>query len=142
MNLAIFREKRLLLFLFAAAIFLRLLFIDLKSLHWDEPFSVYLSMHSSFALVFGAGMDLTWPPLYYLLLHFWRMVFGSEIWMRALSVVFGMLSLGAVWFYCRKFFGEKTALIALLLASFSWLNIYYSQEIRELFFSWFFCLPH
>lgn len=71
------------------------------------------------------------PPLYYILMKYWVLVFGSsEISLRIPSVVFGVATVYFTYLIVKKLFDERTANIAGLLAATSGLMIYYSQEAR------------
>ncbi len=122
------KHKFLFVFLLLLALSVRLLFIDAKSLHADEPFSHVVSKNSFGELL--KPFDYTWPSGYYVVLHFWGSFSSGFVWARFLSVLFGFFSLLALYCYSKRFFGEKTALTVLALASFSWIHIFYSQELR------------
>jgi hypothetical protein len=77
------------------------------------------------------------PPLYYLLLHVWMKVFGtSNVAARALSGVFGLLSLPAAWFVGRRIGGNDRVRGAwigwasVLVVATSPYAIRYSTEVR------------
>lgn len=71
------------------------------------------------------------PPLYYLILKYWVMFFGSsEIELRIPSVFFGILTIYITYSIGKKIFNEKIGLISSLLLATSGLHIYYSQEAR------------
>ncbi len=75
------------------------------------------------------------PPLYYVLLHFWMLVFGtSDIAVRALSGVFGVLALPLMWLAGAhvggKARGAITSLAALVLLATSPFAVRYSTEAR------------
>jgi len=73
------------------------------------------------------------PPLYYLMLEIWSNLFGfSEIALRSLSVIFGVMTIFLVFQIAKKIVKNNkfySLFSALLLAS-SPLHIYYSQEAR------------
>jgi 4-amino-4-deoxy-L-arabinose transferase-like glycosyltransferase len=71
------------------------------------------------------------PPLYYLTVKYWAILFGtSEISLRFPSVLFGLGTVYLTYLVGKKIFTEKTALISGLLLSTGGLAIYYSQEAR------------
>jgi hypothetical protein len=71
------------------------------------------------------------PPLYYLLLKGWTAVFGtSDLALRSLSGVFGVVAMALAWFAGRRFGGERTAWAALGLMAISPYAIRYSSEVR------------
>ena len=73
----------------------------------------------------------THPPLYYLSLKFCTEFFGfSEISLRSLSVVFGVMTVYVVYLIGRKVKNKKLGIIASLFFATAPLHIYYSQEVR------------
>lgn len=72
------------------------------------------------------------PPAYYLLLHFWIRVLGSDsVWtMRLLSVLGGIALVAAVWWLGRLVAGNAVALLAALMTALSPLAVEYVQEVR------------
>ena len=79
----------LLILLFATA--LRFYRIDGQSFWNDEGNSARIAERSLQLITEGAAGDIH-PPLYYYVLHFWRGVFGSsEIALRGLSAVLGII---------------------------------------------------
>ena len=78
--------------------------------------------------------------IHYIMLHFWTKLFGvSEIALRLLSVLFGLLSVPMIYIGGKKFFNSKVGLMSAFLLSISVYLIENSQLIRAysifLFFS-------
>ncbi len=72
----------------------------------------------------------THPPLYYLILRIWSLIFGySEISLRFPSVIFGVITIFIV-YKIGLLFSKKTAYISAFLMAAAPLHIYYSQEAR------------
>ena len=70
-------------------------------------------------------------PLYPLLAHFWQMAFGdSQAALRALSALFGTLSVPLVALIGRELFDGRTGLVAALFMALSPFQLYFSQEYR------------
>lgn len=70
-------------------------------------------------------------PLYFLILNLWiKMFSNSDIVMRLLSVLFGVLTIFFGYLSGKEVKNEKTGLITALLFSINSLAIYYSQEVR------------
>ncbi|MDO9065847.1 MAG: glycosyltransferase family 39 protein, partial [Chloroflexota bacterium] len=108
----------------------RFYLLDGQSLWGDEGNSVALSLRDLASITQGASLDIH-PPLYYYLLHYWMMVFGSgEIAVRALSALSGTAMVWVTFLVGRRLFGYPTALVAALLSAISPLQIQYSQETR------------
>lgn len=72
------------------------------------------------------------PPLYYMLLHIWTIVFGkSEFSIRLLSLIFGIFSISIFYKFCRLFSEKKVSLFATFILSISPMHIWYAQEARS-----------
>ncbi len=73
------------------------------------------------------------PPLYYLFLSFWVKIFGgSDFSLRAVSAVFGTLSIPLLFFTARELFkNNRIALIAALFLAVSQFHLQFSQEARN-----------
>jgi uncharacterized membrane protein len=110
--------------------FLRLYQLSTQSIWVDEGFSVWISKMSVPLMVQVASGDVH-PPLYYFLLHYWMMVFGtSASAVRLLSVLFGVLAIPMIYVVGRQLFNKEVGLVAALILALSSFNIYYSQETR------------
>jgi len=73
----------------------------------------------------------THPPLYYLILHVTRQLFGlSDFAFRYPSVLFGVLLIPLIYRLGRRMAGLTLGLIVALLATVNPLHVYYSQEAR------------
>ena len=71
------------------------------------------------------------PPLHYLMLHAWIRVFGtSDVAVRSLSGVIGVLALPVAWVMGRALGGRRTAWVTVLLLASSPFAIRYSTEAR------------
>lgn len=74
------------------------------------------------------------PPLFYLLLHYWLPLAGkSETLIRLPAIIFGVLTVPALYFLVKLFhFKEKMplAMIAAFLLALNPFHVYYSQELR------------
>jgi len=117
-----------LLLVFAAA--LRLYKIDAQSLWYDEGNSARIAERSVALIIAGAAGDIH-PPLYYLLLKFWREVFGgNEAALRALSAACGVLTVLLVQRTARLLAGERAAWAAAIFAAAAPMAVYYGQEAR------------
>ena len=70
-------------------------------------------------------------PLYFIGLHFWISFFGnSEVALRAMSAVFGILSVLVIYWVGCALFNRRVGLISSLLSTISLFHIQYSQEAR------------
>jgi mannosyltransferase len=110
--------------------FLRVYHLGTQSLWVDEAFSVWISKLAVPQVVQVTAVDVH-PPLYYVCLHYWMMVFGtSESVVRLLSALFGVLSIPMIYVIGRYLFNEEAGLVGALILALSSFNIYYSQEAR------------
>jgi mannosyltransferase len=114
----------------ALAAALRWYRIDAQSLWYDEGISAH-QLSRSFAEILRAAALDTHPPLYYWTLKAWGETIGaSELGLRSLSAVCGVLAVGLTFFIGRRLFGTLPASLAALLLAVAPLAVYYSQEVR------------
>lgn len=78
-------------------------------------------------------LDLQHTPLYFFILHFWMKIFGdSEIAIRSLSIIFGILSLPLAYIISEKLF-DKNKIISssiTIITAVSPLLVFFSVEAR------------
>lgn len=73
----------------------------------------------------------THPPLYFLILHYGRQLWGeSDFAYRYLSVIASVLLVPLLYQFGRRLFDQKAGLVAALLATVNPLHIWYSREAR------------
>ena len=126
--------KRYLLAIIILGIFLRLFVLN-QSFWLDEAIGALVVKGQNFIQIasqFSQGDNH--PPLYYLALEGWSNLFGySEVALRSLSILFGVLTVYFTFLIAKKITKGKNTFYplfsALLLAS-SPFHIYYSQEAR------------
>ncbi len=118
-----------LLLLLAAGALLRFYGLSTESLWFDEAYSVWVARHSIDWHI-ALSMQRIFPPLYYLLLHFWLPFGDTEFIIRSLSVIIGLGSIVAIYALARQLFNTRVALLSALLLAISPLHIWYSQEGR------------
>ena len=124
------RSTLVLLAILLLASVLRFYRIDAQSLWSDEGSSVVQAGRDLPAIAANAALDIH-PPLYYGLLHFWVMPFGtSESGVRSLSAVLGVALVLACYALGRRLWDEPIALLAAALAAVNPFQIVYSQEAR------------
>lgn len=71
-----------------------------------------ISKMSLSQIVQATGADV-YPPLYYFILHYWVALFGtSEVAVRLLSVLFGVLAIPIIYLLGRLLFKEEVGLCA------------------------------
>lgn len=123
----------------AVALAARLWGLGRESLWLDEATSLMMARLPIPKLVELTAADIH-PPLYYLLLHFWRYLGESEAALRGLSVLGGLLGVGLVFLLGRELFDAVTGLVAAVLMAVAPLHIWYSQEVRGYVWLAAFCL--
>lgn len=78
------------------------------------------------------------PPLYYLLLWGWARIWGvSELSIRALPLVFGVLTLPVTYLVWSGLIGRRNALWAVALLSTNAFHVFYSQDAKMYAAVWF-----
>jgi uncharacterized membrane protein len=112
------------------AAFLRLYKIDAQSLWYDEGNSARIAERSLQLIVEGAAGDIH-PPLYYIVLKYWRALFGEgEAALRSLSALAGVLTVWFAYGMGRDLFRRRVGLIAAFLYAVMPFAVYYGQEAR------------
>jgi mannosyltransferase len=101
-----------------------------QSLWSDEGNSVALARTGLGEIAGRTALDIH-PPLYYWLLHGWMRLFGeSEIAVRSISVVAGVLLVAVVYRLGTRLFDRWVGLLAAFIAAVSPFQVYYAQEAR------------
>lgn len=116
----------------AIVVGLVLRFVASSELWLDEAQSVAIARGSVPELVAALREDGS-PPLYYLLLHGWQLLFGSGNGsVRSLSGLFSVAALPSIWLLGRRLAPERgdAALPALLLLATSPFAVRYATETR------------
>ena len=110
--------------------FLRLFHLCVESFWLDETYTATLIQQSANSIITITASDVH-PPLFYLLLHFFSMIFGTtEFSMRLPSAIFGIASLFIMWKVGKLLFSKNLALLSTFFLAISPLHIQYSQEAR------------
>lgn len=127
----------ILLLLTLLAFWLRVHNLDAFSFWTDEGLTPERSGYSiaqilrNDILIQGVVTKDTHPPLYYLIIHVTRRLFGaSDFAFRYPSVLFGVLLVPLLYQLGQRMGGKAVGLIVALLAAVSPLQVYYSQEAR------------
>jgi mannosyltransferase len=124
-------ELGLLTLIAGLAAVLRFHSLAAKSFWFDEGVSVAIARLDwyNFARILWrreANMSL-----YYLLLHYWLHFGGSEFFVRALSVLFGIASVPAIYLLGRRLFDSRVGLTAAALLAVNAYHVQYSQDARS-----------
>ena len=109
---------------------LRVVRLGADSLWYDETVSALLARKSLAAMWAHTARDIH-PPLYYALLHFWRLAAGgSEYSLAFFSVWFGVAGVALAGYLGQRMFGRRAGLLAALLMALNPFSIWYAQEVR------------
>lgn len=120
----------LLLLLLMSAILLRIYNLSGESLWLDEGISIRRSKLNLIEIVFELITNVH-PPLYFVILHYWMLIFGdSELSVRFPSVIFGLCSVLMIYKLGSAISNRNTGLISALILCFSVFHVQYSQEAR------------
>jgi len=107
----------------------------------DEAHSwEFSSLPTAWLVVLNAAARDAYPPLYFLLLHYWMKLGSGEVWLRVLSLGFHLASVPLVYLVARRLIGRGrrsvrygasgAALIAAALLAFSPFHMAYAREVR------------
>jgi len=131
MTKSVVKEKRAwiwLILIMIVGVVLRCYDPTFRSLWGDEVHSFFSAYQ--FPGIIGLARDAH-LPVYFLLLAGWIKLFGTgEYGLRLLSIVIGSSAVFAMYYFAKRLFQEKTALLSAFLLAISPLAILYSQEVR------------
>ncbi len=101
-----------------------------RELWYDEAFSVCMTRCSFADMISYTASDVH-PPLYYLILKFFVMIFGQELYVYRLvtALPFALMLLAAGRF-CRKYFGSYASVFCVLYLTAAPSMLLYASEIR------------
>jgi mannosyltransferase len=121
------REILLLSVILVIAVFLRWYNLGTESIVLDEAASI----KESAMTIQGMAAHSNQPPLYFLLLRGWMAVFGTtEVALRSLSAVFGVLAVGVVFMVGKLLINRRVGLAAAFLVAIAYFPIKYAQTAR------------
>ena len=119
------------LFITLLAMALRLYQLSVKSLWFDECFTLMLARLPLSAAWQVMSLSANTPPLYYLFMRLWLGLAGaSEYALRFPSAALGILAIPSIYRLGRRLSGKTVGLIAALLLTASPFHIWYSQDGR------------
>ena len=127
------KENKILMVLIFIGTILRFYKIDFQSPWIDEIFTLAnTGKEKSFKeIYFFLKENDPHPPLYYYIIHIVNLFFdNTSIVARAVSAVFGVAGLFAIYYLAQELFNKKVGIIAVALLSINYFHIYYSQEAR------------
>ena len=71
------------------------------------------------------------PPFYYIIMHFWQLLFGNSVTaLRSFSVVCGAMTVAMLFLLLQKLFSKRIAIFGAFLAALGPFLIRYSDEAR------------
>lgn len=131
-RIKILSEKKTIAILTMAAILFRLMLLSDKSIVGDESSTLNLIKMSWSDLLRSHYPGEFNPPLYFLVLKGWSLIFGqSELALRFPSVIFSASALPLIYLTCRTIVSKNAALTASWIYLLSPLSIEYAQIARS-----------
>lgn len=126
-----FKQEWQLLLIALGGLLVRLWHLTSISLWHDEAFSALLIKYNWGEMMYRIGLDVH-PPMYYIFLRIWADIFGHSLFsLRGMSVLFGVATVIAVYYFVNYTFGNRrAALIAALLVAFNPFQVQYVTEAR------------
>lgn len=97
----------------------------------DEALHFRLANQASLALAYKASLTAAHPPLFVVLLYYWRALGTSELWLRLPSVLAGTVFCWMFYKWLSKATGNLAALIGLLFVAFLRPIVELSAEVRQ-----------
>jgi uncharacterized membrane protein len=117
--------------IFFTGVFLRIFHLGQHSFWCDELLAISLGKHSIKWMIDYITFNDAHPPLFYLLVHFWLYFGESEIILRILPLIFGLLCIPSGYILGKNFGNEKTGLLFSLFISLSPPFILWSQILKS-----------
>ena len=119
---------------------LRLYRLGEQNIWWDEGHAIWAARQGLRMAAAITARDVH-PPLYLWMLSLWMRVAGeSEMAVRYLSLIGGMLTVSLTFVVARRLVGRRAALLATLLIAAARFHIWWSQETRMYVWATFFAL--
>ena len=131
-----FTETKIVKYIFVFLVFCLVLFFIYHhniSLWADELFSVDRTKKalSLFDVIKQSSIVDSWPPLFYILLHYFQILFGnSEIILICFAFVFNILSLFILYLFTKILYSKKEAILSCIFFTFSPFILSYGIEVR------------
>ncbi len=97
----------------------------------DEALHFRLANQATLALAYRTGLTASHPPLLTFLLHYWRTLGTSELWLRLPSVIAGWAFCWMFYKWLRKAAGELAGLVGLLFVAFLPPVVLLAAEVRQ-----------
>jgi len=100
---------------------------------WDDEAHTYWNTHSLISDVFSRSSEANavHPPLYFIVIHYWMIIFGdSATSMRLPSLIFGLITIFFVYKLGTLLSNKTVGLLASLLIAISVCHIQHLQDAR------------
>ena len=121
----------ILVFVLITGAILRIYDLGNKSFWVDELLSIQSSKDIVDVASFFADNTINaHPPLYFLFLKIWSVFSDGEVYLRLLSVIFGILSILATYLLGRQFLEREASVIASFLVAISPFLLLFDREVR------------
>ncbi len=103
---------------------------------FDEIFTLSIA-RAGFPGLFGLAAADVHPPLHYLAVWAWRALGGEgDLWLRTLSILFGVATVAVLAGLARGMFDRRAALVAAALLAIHRSHVYFSAESRSYILLW------
>lgn len=123
-------EMALLAVITAAGAWIRFHDLGAKSVWLDEAFSLWMARQTIPDLFTWIVKIDQHPPLFYLLMHYWRLLGEGEATARSLSAILSTATIPVMYFVARRFLGVASAIVTVLLLAASPFHLRFAQEMR------------
>ncbi len=110
---------------------LRIFHLDYKSLTFDEAALYWISQGSFKQILTESVAKNSAPPLYAILIHLISKIGESEVILRSLSCLAGIVAIPLMYVFSRQFLKKPTAYLVTSLVVLAASQIKYSQFLRE-----------
>jgi uncharacterized membrane protein len=127
-------------FLVAGALVLRLIRVGSQSIWVDEMLTLSVSIPDPGLTIWDYVKYNIHGPLHSFVVYLFHFVSVHEGWLRIPSVIAGVLAVYFFYRWTRIWLGEGIARVASIFLAIHPLHIYYSQEIRNYSFLFFFAM--
>lgn len=131
------RNRLFFILIFLICVAVRFAYLD-KSLCGDEINSVLGAKEQLKDIAYSIAKSDSYPPLQYILLHFWMLVGSCEAWIRVLYALFGVGVCIVVYLIGKEYVDERFGLYSMFFAAVSPQLVHLSQYVRGIIISAFF----
>lgn len=108
----------------------RLLYLTKADIWHDEGYTAAIIKQPLIDIISTTTTDVH-PPFYYIIMHFWQLLFGNSVTaLRSFSVACGVMTIALLFFLLQKIFSKRIAIFGAFLAALGLFLIRYSDEAR------------